>query len=411
MRQLSARDAGFLYSDTSHSNANITLVQIYDQSTAPGGKVRFKSILAHIESRLGELPIFRSKLQRVPLDLDHPYWVDDPNFDLEYHVRHIALPKPGDWRQFCIQASRIHARPLDQNRPLWEIYVVEGLDSLLELPVGSFALLTKIHHAAVDAEGGSRIAMLLHDLTPDAPPAAPPRPWFPRRAPGTVELLLRGWVHSMVSPLQLRNPLARRIANDLEAAWMFAGDLLLRPEQVLATRFNSVVSAHRVFDTRRFLVEEFEDIRRLVPGASLNDAVLAVCGGALRAHLQALGELPSQSLSAVTPLRLPGRGAAHGASGSLRWLRVQLATDEPDALRRLARIREQTVHETGAGAAHAEEADASHQAAHTLALSSRMQGLLGIGHARRSPTAACTISNVAGPSVPLYLNGARMTYF
>ena len=94
MRQLSARDAGFLYSDTSHANANITLVQIYDQSTAPGGKVRFKSILAHIESRLGELPMFRSKLQRVPLDLDHPYWVDDPNFDLEYHVRHIALPKP-----------------------------------------------------------------------------------------------------------------------------------------------------------------------------------------------------------------------------------------------------------------------------------------------------------------------------
>ena len=164
MRQLSALDAGFLYSDTSQANANVTLIQIYDQSTAPGGKVRFKSIMAHIESRLSGLPLFRSKLQRVPLDLDHPYWVDDPNFDLEYHVRHIALPKPGDWRQFCIQASRIHARPLDLNRPLWEIYVVEGLDSLLELPVGSFALLTKVHHAAVDAEGGSRIAMLLHDL-------------------------------------------------------------------------------------------------------------------------------------------------------------------------------------------------------------------------------------------------------
>jgi hypothetical protein len=127
MRQLSAHDASFLYSDTSHSNSNVTLIQIYDQSTAPGGKVRFKSILAHIESRLSGLPIFRSKLQRVPLDLDLPYWVDDPNFDLEYHVRHIALPKPGDWRQFCIQASRIHSRPLDLNRPLWEIYVVEGL--------------------------------------------------------------------------------------------------------------------------------------------------------------------------------------------------------------------------------------------------------------------------------------------
>jgi diacylglycerol O-acyltransferase len=409
MRQLSARDAGFLYSDTSHANANITLVQIYDQSTAPGGKVRFKSILAHIESRLGELPMFRSKLQRVPLDLDHPYWVDDPNFDLEYHVRHIALPKPGDWRQLCIQASRIHARALDRNRPLWEIYVVEGLDSLLELPAGSFALLTKIHHAAVDAEGGSRIARLLHDLSPDAAPPVPARPWFPRRAPGTLQLLLRGWVNSMVSPLQLRTPLARKVAGDVDAAWAFASDLLLRPEQLLATRFNSVVSAHRVFDTRRFLVEEFDAIRALVPGASRNDAVLAVCGGALRGHLQALGELPAQDLSAVTPLSVPG--AAGRAPGPLRWLRVQLGTDEPDPLRRLARIRAQTRHEIGAADAPADSSDAGHHAAATLALSSRMQSLVGLGHARRSPAAACTISNVAGPSMPLYLNGARMTYF
>ena len=407
MRQLSARDAGFLYSDTSHANANITLVQIYDQSTAPGGKVRFKSILAHIESRLGELPMFRSKLQRVPLDLDHPYWVDDPNFDLEYHVRHIALPKPGDWRQFCIQASRIHARPLDQNRPLWEIYVVEGLDSLLELPAGSFALLTKIHHAAVDAEGGSRIAMLLHDLTPNALPPAPPKPWFPQRTPGTLELLLRGWVNSVVSPLQLRTPLARRLADSTQAAWTFASDLLARPEQLMATRFNSVVSAHRVFDTRRFLVEEFEDIRRLVPGASINDAVLAVCGGALRGDLQALGELPERSLSAVTPLRLPGQ-----ASSSMTWLRVQLGTDEADAVQRLQRVHEQTAAARDPqAAAEAESPDTSHQAAATLALSSRMQSLLSLSDVRRSPAAACTITNVAGPSVPLYLNGARMTYF
>ena len=401
MRQLSAHDAGFLYSDTSHSNANVTLIQIYDQSTAPGGKVRFKSILAHIESRLSGLPIFRSKLQRVPLDLDHPYWVDDPNFDLEYHVRHIALPKPGDWRQFCIQASRIHARPLDLNRPLWEIYVVEGLDSLLELPAGSFALLTKIHHAAVDAEGGSRIAMLLHDLTPQVRPAVPPKPWFPQRPPGTLSLLLRGCVNSVLSPLELRTPWARKLADSAEAAFVFGSDLLARPEQILATRFNSVVSAHRVFDTRRFLVEEFDAIRSLVPGASLNDAVLAVCGGALRGHLQALGELPGSSLSAVMPM--------HGQGAGSRWLRVQLGTEIADPVQRLARVHEQTV----ALGADADEGptDGSHQAAATLALSSKMQSLLSLGSARRAPSAACTVTNVAGPSVPLYLNGARMTYF
>jgi WS/DGAT/MGAT family acyltransferase len=412
MRQLSAHDASFLYSDTSHSNSNVTLIQIYDQSTAPGGKVRFKSILAHIESRLSGLPIFRSKLQRVPLDLDHPYWVDDPNFDLEYHVRHIALPKPGDWRQFCIQASRIHARPLDLNRPLWEIYVVEGLDSLLELPAGSFALLTKVHHAAVDAEGGSRIAMLLHDLTPQVSPAPPPRPWFPQRSPGTLGLLYRSWLHSLLSPLQLRTPLARKLADNASAAFTFANDLLLRPQQLVTTRFNSVVSAHRVFDTRRFLVEEFDAIRRLVDGATVNDVVLAVCGGALRSHLQSLGELPEASLSAITPVQMPGKAAA-GSTPPLSWLRVQLGTDVADPVQRLTEIQARSAAFSGT---YGKTDDASggagqHAAAATLAMSGKMQGLLGLGTARRAPAANCTITNVAGPDVPLYLNGARMTYF
>ena len=149
-RQLGAQDARLLYSDTLHANANVTLVHIYDQGTVPGGTLRFKRVLERIEGRIAEQPMLRRKLRRVPLDLDYPYWVDDENFDLEYHVRHIALPRPGDWRQFCIQTARIHARPLDLARPLWEIYVVEGLDGLLELPAGSFALLVKIHQAAID---------------------------------------------------------------------------------------------------------------------------------------------------------------------------------------------------------------------------------------------------------------------
>ena len=413
MRQLSAHDAGFLYSDTTHSNSNVTLIQIYDQSTAPGGKVRFKSILAHIESRLAELPLFRSKLQRVPLDLDHPYWVDDADFDLEYHVRHIALPKPGDWRQFCIQASRIHARPLDLSRPLWEIYVVEGLDSLLELPAGSFALLTKVHHAAVDAEGGSRIAMLLHDTTAKVSPAPPPRPWFAQSAPGTLSLLARSWLNSLTSPLQLRTPLARRLAHSANAAYTFASDLLMRPEPALTTRFNSVVSAHRVFDTRRFLVEEFESIRRLVPGASINDAVLAVCGGALRRHLQAFGELPEASLSAITPVHMAAPGAPGDAAPQLSWLRVELGTEIDDPVQRLQAIQSRTAAftQTYGGGDDAAPAGGAHAAAATLALSGKMQGLLGLSAARQAPAASCTITNVAGPHVPLYLNGARMTYF
>jgi len=412
MRQLNAHDADLLYSDTSHANANLSLIQIYDQSTAPGGKLRFKSILAHIESRLAGLPIFRSKLQRVPLDLDRPYWVDDDNFDIEYHVRHIALPKPGDWRQFCIQASRIHARALDLSRPLWEIYVIEGLDSLLELPEGSFALLTKVHNAAIDAESGARIARLLHDTTPHAPAPAPPQPWFARSAPGSIELLARGALNAVRSPLQPRTPLARRLVDSASAAATFATDLLLHPDQVLATRFNSVVSAHRVFDTRRFLLDEFKAIRGLVDGATVNDAVLAVCGGALRRYLASLGELPASSLSAVTPIYV--RAGKPEGTLSLSWLRILLGTELDDAVQRLALIQSQTAESKASGQALAarELTDVQMQSASaTLALSSRMQGLSSQAGLRRAPTAACTVTNVPGPSVPMYLLGARMSYF
>ena len=412
MKQLSAHDAAFLDSDTAQANSNLSLIQIYDQSTAPGGKVRFKSIMAHIESRLAGLPIFRSRLQRVPLDLDHPYWVDDENFDLEYHVRHIALPKPGDWRQFCIQASRIHARSLDLSRPLWEIYVIEGLDSLLELPAGSFALLTKVHHAAIDADSGSLITRLLHDTTPDAPPPAPPEPWFARSAPSAVSLLARSVLHAWLSPLQPRTPWARRLADSASASAAFANDLFWHPEQVLATRFNSVVSAHRVFDTRRFMLDEFKEIRGLVAGATVNDAVMAVCCGALRRYLKSLGELPSRDLSAATPIFL--RSADPKQRATLSWLRIQLGTDLDDPVQRLELIRSQTAQakESGKALGARELTDViQHAASATLALSSRMQQQTRQRTPRRAPSAACTITNVPGPSVPMYLNGARMSYF
>ncbi len=176
MRQLSKNDALFLGSDSAHSSSHISLVQIYDPSTAPGGRLRFKDFLALVESRLHRSHVFRHKLRNVPFGLDEPYWIEDENFDLEYHVRNIALPKPGDWRQFCIQSSRIHARPLDLNRPLWEIYVIEGLDAIDELPKDSFALLTKLHNAAIDVKRGTAIITLLHDTVP-----RPARP-EPRRA-------------------------------------------------------------------------------------------------------------------------------------------------------------------------------------------------------------------------------------
>ena len=153
MDQLSPQDAQFLYLESPDNLTHLTSISIFDQSTVPGGEVvRFKDILAHVESRLHMSPLFKRRLVHVPLELDFPYWVDDEHFDLEYHIRHGRLPEPGDWRQFCIHVARYHSRPLDMHRPLWEMYVVEGLDNVDWLPKGSYAILTKIHHAAVDGK-------------------------------------------------------------------------------------------------------------------------------------------------------------------------------------------------------------------------------------------------------------------
>ena len=424
MRQLSEHDAAYIYSDSAHANSNITLLHIYDQSTAPGGMVRFKQILTHVESRLGRLPVFREKIQRVPLDLDYPYWVEDENFDLEYHVRHIALPKPGDWRQFCIQAARIHARPLDLSRPLWEIYVIEGLDSFLDLPVGSFAVLLKIHHAAIDVTHHDAITTLLHDISATSAPPAPPEPWFPEQAPGNISLLWRAGFNAATFPLRMAQPLLRSWTTLKSAAGIFVGEFLGRPHEFPMTRFNTEVSPHRVFETRRFPLADFKAIRGLAPGATVNDVVLAVCAGGLRRYLELQGELPGESLVAAAPIavRATGDKAGHKAGAtagatageaSFAWVRVGLGTDIGDPVERLIAIQSvSSSSELMNQAVGARELTALAQAAPSAAIAATSKmlrsaaALLGDW----TPLANCAIANVPGPQVPLYLQGARLTY-
>ena len=414
MRQLRGEDARFVYAETGHANSNITLVHIYDPSTAPGGRVRFKSLLKYIESRLHLSPVFRQKLLRVPLELDYPYWIEDERFDLEYHVRHIALPKPGDWRQFCIQASRIHARPLDMTRPLWELYLVEGLDTFLDLPPDSFAILTKIHHAAIDEKGGAEIATLLHDTTPEPPHPEPPEPWFPESPPSSLSLLARAALHNVVQPFMVAAPLTRALRRVAPAVIGSLGELFTHPERMPITRFNAEVSPHRVFETRRFTLEEFKRIRSLVPGATINDAVLAVCGGALRRYLATHDELPGPSLVAMAPLSIRNADVTSGGPAGLSLMRVPLGTEIEDPVRRL-----RTVHLHTANAQDIEQAVGAkeltditkHAPAATLAMSARLLAGSSLGLGQRAPFASCTVTNVPGPAIPLYLNGARMTYF
>jgi WS/DGAT/MGAT family acyltransferase len=416
MRQLSEHDAAYIYSDSAHANSNLTLLHIYDQSTAPGGVVRFKQILAHVESRLDKLPNFREKIQRVPLDLDYPYWVEDENFNIEYHVRHIALPKPGDWRQFCIQSSRIHARPLDLQRPLWEMYVIEGLDSFLDLPAGSFAVLLKIHHAAIDVTHGNEITSLLHDLSPVASAPAPAAPWFPQTAPGNLQLLWLAGLNLATLPLRLAQPLSNSWTAIKATVKTFAGEFMGKPHAFPTTRFNTEVSPHRVFETRRFALEDFKAIRALVPGASVNDVVLAVCAGGLRDYLYKQDELPLQSLVAAAPIAVHGDPESGGESdptGNYSWVRVGLGTDIADPVQRLAAIQQASSSSAVmAQALSARELTLLAQQAPSLAIvaTSKMlrsaSALLGDW----APLANCAITNVPGSREPLYLLGARLSY-
>ena len=413
MRQLSQNDALFLATESAHSNSNVSLITIYDPSTAPGGRLQFKGLLALVESRLHRAPVFRQKLRSVPLGLDEPYWIEDENFDLEYHVRHIALPQPGDWRQFCIQTSRIHARPLDLNRPLWELYMIEGLDSILDLPKNSFALLTRLHHAAIDARRGTAIITLLHDTSAQPSPQEPPEPWFPESAPSSLELVCRGLVHAVTSPRRLVRPVARALGA-VPAMRSFAAELKHGTDAPPATRFNSIVSPYRVFETRRFRLDEFRAIRRLVPGATINDAVLAVCAGALRNYLAANEELPDEDLSTLTPVYV--RDPEGDASGrpKVEWERLLLGVNIADPVHRLAYIKGQNATSPlVARAISARELTdiGTHAPAATLAITGKMLGRALLGAGRRASIANCVITNVPGPSIPIYLNGARMTYF
>ena len=163
MQQIDSEDANFLFMEKVESPTHISLVYLYDQSALGKQQVRFSHIKEHVHNRLNSAPIFTQKIRRTPADIDYPYWVNDEKFDLDFHVRHLALPQPGDWRQFCILTSRLHSRPLDMSRPLWELYVIEGLDNVAGMPANSFAIFFKVHHALVDGANSVKLLNLTTD--------------------------------------------------------------------------------------------------------------------------------------------------------------------------------------------------------------------------------------------------------
>ncbi|MCH9696269.1 MAG: wax ester/triacylglycerol synthase family O-acyltransferase [Gammaproteobacteria bacterium] len=410
MHQLSGMDSSFLYLETGNTPMHIGSLAIYDQSTAPGGKVTFKEILKFFGERLHKARAFRQRLARVPLSLDHPYWIEDPDFDLEFHVRHIALPAPGDWRQLCIQAARLHARPLDRNKPLWEAYVIEGLDNVEGVPKGSFALVTKIHHAAIDGVSGAEISAAIHDLSPDAEVDEPDKPWVAERMPTGVELLTRSAAKSVGAPMKLGKLLYRSVPQLGKVVAGLATKQLKIPTKVPRTRFNAEVSPHRVFTGRSFDLNDVKAIKNSQEGTTVNDVVVSICGGALRYYLEDKNELPSESLVAMAPMSARPPDKKKSAGNLVTAMSLPIRSDIADPLERLLAVSKESTQ-----AKKLTYTMGPHLAADAAEfLPSTVSGLLartyvGWGMVDRVPPIVNTIiTNVPGPNIPLYSMGSKM---
>jgi WS/DGAT/MGAT family acyltransferase len=408
MEQLSGQDAMFIHAEMAGLPQHIGGISIYNQATAPGGKVRFKQILAMLEGRLHLSPIFRRKLINVPLGLGQPYWVDDPGFDLEYHVRHIALPKPGDWRQLCILAARLHAQPLSRDKPLWEMYIIEGLDGVKGLPKGCFALLLKVHHAAMDGATGAMFMNVMHDLSPEPSEVEPAPPWVIKPV-SKARMLGKAYIDAWKKPGQVFRmarsaiPTYRRIRkgykeHDFEPL-----------DERQKTRFQGKITPHRVVDARKFDFEEIRAIKNTVPGATINDAMLTIVSGGLRKYLDSKGELPEKTLVTGCPIDVRSAEEKMAGGNMVGFMTVSLCSDIEDPAERLAAIhRRSTEAKAYAEALGPRIALDITDLVPGSVLAVAMRAAATTGLAEASVMFNTIVTNVPGAPYQLYLCGAEL---
>jgi len=411
MRQVGAQDAQFIYMESENNLAHVTMVVIYDPSTAPGGHVRFKDIIAHVASRQHLSPVFKQRMVHVPLELDYPYWVADEHYDIEYHIQHGALPAPGDWRQFCIHLARYHSRPLDMHRPLWEMYVIGGLDNVEGLPRGCYAVATKVHHVAVDGASMFNFFGVLSDINAKGKPVfdtTKPEAALPQ-LPSMRDMVVRGVFNNLNAPVRIAETVLRSAPSIYQGLQAVIGR---EPDDeshaVPDTRFNGSVSPHKMLDGRAFPLDDFKQIKQLVPGSTINDVVLAVCAGGLRRYLQHHRELPADSLVGWVPInrRTPGSSDSEVTGNNISAMTVPIHTEIEDAAERLAAIyiATQASKEARSGVAARLMTDITrHVPAATQVMAARMvlrSGLAG-------KMCNLFISNVPGSAEPFYMNGAK----
>ncbi len=404
MERLSGLDASFLYLETSSQLLHVCGVIVLDPETIPGG-YSFEKFRDELERRIADVPMFRRKLKQVPLGIDHPVWVVDEDFDVDRHVHRMALPSPGGDRELTDLCGHMAGIPLDRSRPLWEFFVIEGLES------GKVAVFTKMHHATVDGVSGANAMSFMCSLEPDAPPLEASPKTRPPRHPSDMELLARGVVTNLAKPVQVAKlvaPTAALLTRTIGRAR--EGTAMAAPLTAPRTSFNGTITGHRTIGLEDMSLSKIKEVKRAVEGATVNDVVLTVCGGALRSYLEERGELPRASLLASVPVSVHGTSTKTGGSNKVSTIFSRLGTDVADPLERLAQV--------AAGNANAKDhhkaipADtlqdwAEFAAPRTFGLAVRMVSSLGL--ADSGPVIHnLVISNVPGPPVPLYFMGAKI---
>jgi diacylglycerol O-acyltransferase len=415
MRQLTSLDTQFLALESSNQTGHVAGLTILDPSTTPSGELTFKDICNLMEERLPLLPPLRWRLVKVPFGLDYPYWLDDPDFDLDFHVRELALPPGAAKEKLAEQVARIASRPLDRSRPLWELYLIHGLED------GHKALLTKIHHSVIDGLSGAEIMGVLFDLAPEGRELPEPEVNGAERKPTELEMLTRGLMG-----------VPRYALPNLDESPVFAGipgtklvakvtDRLTRPISsretgVLAhttfkapkTRFNGRISPHRRFAFGQLDLEEVKEVKNKY-GVTVNDVVVSICAGATRSWLLEHDDLPADPLVVQVPVSVRTDEEMGTYGNRIMLMSAPFFTNEPNAKRRL----EKTHDALAAMKEHhrALPAELLQDTNHFIppavfARAARATFAISTGAGR--PTWNLVVSNVPGPQFPLYCAGARL---
>ena len=406
IKAISGMDATFLYAESSTNHMHVGSLAVIE------GSLKFETFKQIIHSRLHLIPKMRQRLMYVPLSIDYPYWVDDPNFDIDLHIMHIALPKPGGWKELREIASKIFSEPLDQSRPLWSFIFIEGLDTIPQIPAGSVALVSKMHHVAIDGVAGAGVLSLLFDLTSEKKEIPPPKPFKPKPLPNELSLIMKSAFSFAGEPLKFPRILTNTLTATIKAGFLTRvqkQNLPTVPFTAPPTPINGIISARRKWNTAILSLDRILALKNAM-GTSMNDVMLAICAGALRRYLFEKGKLPAKPLVAMVPVSTRTTDNSESEGNQITPMLVQLATNIEDPIERLKVINENTsrgkTYQGAVGAktlARMAEAVPFGLANQAAQLYSRFQ-VAGM----HNPVFNVTITNVPGPNIPLYINGHKL---